>query len=62
MQKYNKINTLPSNRFKRLTGVSKSVFHTMLTVIRAAEQKRMEKGGKPSYLTTEDKLLMALEY
>jgi Helix-turn-helix of DDE superfamily endonuclease len=62
MQKYDKINSLPSNRFRRLTGVSKSVFQTMLTVIRAAEQKRMEKGGKPSYLNTEDKLLMTLEY
>ena len=62
MQKYNKVKKLPSSGFRRLTGVSKSVFQTMLTVVKAAEKKRMEKGGKPPHLGTEDKLLMTLEY
>lgn len=62
MQKYEKIKELPSGRFRRLTGVSKSVFHLMVGVVRAAEHKRMEKGGRSSYLKTEDKLLMTLEY
>jgi len=62
MHKYDKIKDLPSKGFRRLTGVSKSVFQTMVTVVKAAEQKRMEKGGKPSYLNAENKLLMTLEY
>jgi hypothetical protein len=62
MQKYDKIKDLPSNRFRRLTGVSKSVFQIMANVIKEAEHQRMKKGGKPSYLNSEDKLLMTLEY
>lgn len=62
MHKYDKIKSLQSNGFKRLTGVSKLSFLTMLAVVKAAEQKRMEKGGKPSHLNVEDKLLMTLEY
>lgn len=62
MHKYDKIKSLQSNGFKRLTGVSKSSFLTMLAVVKTAEQKRMEKGGKPSHLNVEDKLLMTLEY
>jgi Helix-turn-helix of DDE superfamily endonuclease len=62
MQKYDMIKGLPSDRFRRLTGVSKSVFQIMVGVIQAMEHERMKKGGKPSHLKTEDKLLMTLEY
>lgn len=62
MQKYDMIKGLSSDRFRRLTGVSKSVFQIMVGVIQAVEHERMKKGGKPSYLKTEDKLLMTLEY
>jgi hypothetical protein len=62
VQKYDTIKALPSDRFRRLTGVSKSVFQIMVSVIQVAEYQRMKKGGKPSYLKPEDKLLMTLEY
>ena len=62
MQKYEKINSLKSSAFKRLTGVSKSVFQTMVSVVKAAERERMQQGGKPPRLSTEDRVLMALEY
>jgi hypothetical protein len=62
VQKYDTIKALPSDRFRRLTGVSKSVFQIMVSVIQVAEHQRMKKGGKPSYLKPEDKLLMTLEY
>jgi len=62
MHKYDKIKSLQPNGFKRLTGVSKSSFQTMLAVVKAADQKRMRKGGKASHLNVEDKLLMTLEY
>jgi hypothetical protein len=62
VQKYDTIKALPSDRFRRLTGVSKSVFQIMVSVVQAAEHQRMKKGGKPSHLKPEDKLLMTLEY
>lgn len=62
MQKYEKIKALKPKKFRRLTGVSQSVFETMITILKAVERKRMRQGGKPSHLRTEDKLLMALEY
>lgn len=62
MRKYDKIKDLSSNEFRRLTGVSKFVFQTMVMVIKKAEQTRMQKGGKPFHLNTEDRVLMALEY
>jgi hypothetical protein len=62
MHKYDMIMSLQSKAFKRLTGVSKSTYQTMLSVVRAAEEKRMEKGGKPPRLSVENKLLMTLEY
>jgi Helix-turn-helix of DDE superfamily endonuclease len=62
MQKYDTIKDLSANEFRRLTGVSKFVFQTMVTVIKNTEHKRMQKGGKPFHLNTEDRLLMTLEY
>ena len=62
MQKYDKIKTLKSQEFRRLTGVSKVVFQKMVAVVQVAEHKRMNQGGRPSHLCTEDKLLMTLEY
>jgi len=60
MQKYEKVKSLPSKEFKRLTGVRKTVFHEMLEIVRIADTK--PKGGRPSHLCIEDKLLMSLEY
>jgi hypothetical protein len=62
MQKYEKIKELPFDRFRRLTGISKFVFQSMLGVIRAAEHKCLVKGGRPSYLQAEDKLLMTFQF
>jgi len=62
MQKYEQIKDLPSNRFRRLTGMSKLVFQIMVNAIQTAEHKHKGRIGKPSRLKTEDKLLMTLEY
>lgn len=62
MQKYERIKGLSSATFKRLTGVRKVVFLEMVTIIKKAENKRKVKGGKPSHLGAEDKVLMTLEY
>jgi hypothetical protein len=60
--KYDKIKHLPPNQFRRLTGVKPTVFNMMVVVLRRAEKKTRKRGGKPSDLTVEDRLLMALEY
>ena len=62
MKKYDTIKDLSANEFKRLTGVSKFAFQTMLTVIIKAGHQRMQKAGKPFQLNTEDRLLLTLEY
>jgi hypothetical protein len=62
MQKYESISKLSSVDFRRLTGVQKTTFVEMITVVKEAENKRTSRRGKPSYLSIEDKLLMTLEY
>lgn len=62
MQKYESVSKLSPIEFKRLTGVRKDVFSEMTTIVQEAEKGKMSRGGKPSQLTVEDRLLMCLEY
>ena len=62
MQKYKVVSKLSAIEFKRLTGVQKDTFAKMISVVKEAENKRKSRGGKPSHLAIEDRLLMALEY
>lgn len=62
MHKYEAVSQLSSFDFRRLTGVQKTTFIEMITVVKEAENKRTSRRGKPSHLSIEDKLLMALEY
>ncbi len=62
MQKYATVSKLSSTEFKRLTGVQKGTFVEMVSIIKKAEDIKMSRGGKPSHLAIEDRLLMTLEY
>jgi hypothetical protein len=62
MQKYEHIKNLPSKAFRRLTGVSKSVFQDMLGIVKFATLRKTSKGGRPSTLSIENQVLMSLEY
>ena len=62
MQKYEHVKKLSPIAFKRLTGVRKSTFTAMSSIVSKAEKEKMSRGGKPSHLEVEDRLLMALEY
>ena len=62
MKKYETVRKLSSSEFKRLTGVRKDTFVEMVSIVKEAENKKMSQGGKPSHLSIEDRLLMALEY
>ena len=48
--------------FKRLTGVKRATFKFMCKILKAEQQIKHLKGGKPSRTSIEEKLLMALEY
>ena len=48
--------------FRRLTGVKRTTFDVMTTILREAEVVLKAQGGKPNKLSIEDRLLMRLEY
>jgi hypothetical protein len=60
--KYDKLSTLQDASFRRLTGVSRSVFSLMVEILTVADAQKKAKGGRASKLCIEDRLLMALEY
>lgn len=62
MAKYDKIKTLSSEQFRRLTGVKRTTFDSMVVVLQDAIDKRYKSSGRRGLLTLEDKLLMTLEY
>jgi hypothetical protein len=62
MSKYDTVSKLSSIEFKRLTGVQKTTFTEMITIVKETENKRTSKRGKPPHLSIEDRLLMTLEY
>jgi hypothetical protein len=62
MAKYEKLERLKPAQFKRLNGVKRETFRTMVSILRTAEKERRKHGGKPSRMPLEDLLLMALEY
>ena len=62
MKKYEAVNKLSSIEFRRLTGVRKTTFLKMITVVKEVENKRTSRRGKPLHLSIEDRLMMTLEY
>lgn len=60
--KYNQIQILEDEKFRRLTGVKRSTFERMLEIIRVSNQKKKAKGGRKNKLSLEDQLLLTLEY
>ena len=60
--KYEQIENLKPEAFRRLTGIKKKTFHEMISILEPAEKKKKKQGGRPSKLSLEDRLLMALEY
>lgn len=60
--KYDQIEELSDEQFRRLTGVKRSTFKKMAEILREADQKKKNRGGRKSKLPIEDRLMMALEY
>ena len=60
--KYDGIQHLDPEKFRRLTGVKKETFHVMVEILHQAESLRRVKGGPKRKLSVEDMLLLSLEY
>ncbi len=60
--KYPQIQGLEEDKFRRLTGVKRSTFEKMISILNDANMKKKAKGGRKNKLCIEDQLLMALEY
>ena len=62
MSKYEQLQGLSDNQFRRLTGVKRKTFEKMAEILRTAHDKKKLRGGRPNKLCVEEMLLMALEY
>ena len=60
--KYTQIKHLKPDKFRRLTGVTPTVFARMLAILKRAERQTRKRGGRKPKLDVEDRLLLALEY
>ncbi len=55
--KFEKINKLGSEEFRRLTGIKRSTFKRMVEILIEEEIKKKARGGKPNKQCMEDRLL-----
>src|SRR3990167_240093 len=60
--KYNQIEQLDEEKFRRLTGLKRKTFDKSVEILREADEKKKRKGGRKSKLRIENQLLMTLEY
>lgn len=60
--KFDKIEGLDDERFRRLTGLKRPTFNKMLLILQEADREKKAKGGRKNKLSIENMLLMALEY
>lgn len=56
------INYLSAEEFRRLTGVKRQTFEEMVKLLDKSRQVKKARGGRPNKLSIEETLLMALEY
>lgn len=60
--RFEHVKNLKAKEFRRLTGVKYETFQKMVGVIDAILRARKTRGGRPNKLSTEDMILMTLEY
>jgi len=60
--KFEQIKDESQEGFRRLTGIKRTTFDIMTSILSEADALLKSQGGKPNKLTIEDRLLMALEY
>ncbi len=62
MQKYKKLKNLNEAKFRRLTGVKRSTFEVMVSILKTSNDTKEKRGGPKRTLCIEDCLLLCLEY
>ncbi|MCC2666840.1 MAG: ISRin1, transposase orfA [Gammaproteobacteria bacterium] len=60
--KWEPINKLKEEEFRRLTGIKKKTFEEIVNVLKQARAAKKERGGRHHKLSIEETLLMTLEY
>lgn len=60
--KFEQVKEESADNFRRLTGVKRTTFDVMISILRKAEAVLKAQGGKPNKLVIEDRLFMTLEY
>ena len=60
--KYEKSKKLSAKNFKRLIGVKRQTFAAMVEELQSSYEQKHRQGGRPSKLTVENQLMLALEY
>ncbi len=61
-QELTDVQELTDAQFRRLTGVKRSVFEKMLSVLSSSHAEKKSRGCRPNKLSVEETLLMSLEY
>jgi hypothetical protein len=60
--KYEKSKKLSAKNFKRLIGVKRKTFESMVDELQTAYEEKHRQGGRPPKLTIENQLMLSLEY
>lgn len=60
--KFDQIEELEDEKFRRLTGIKRLTFSKMYNILREADSRKKLRGGRKNKLKLEDQLLMTLEY
>jgi hypothetical protein len=62
LMRFEQVKEESADNFRRLTGVKRTTFDVMVSILREAEAVLKAQGGKPNKLVIEDRLFMTLEY
>lgn len=60
--KFEKVKELDEEKFRRLAGVKRTTFNKMVLILEQSSKDKKIKGGRKNKLSTENMLLMTLEY
>ena len=62
MVRYEQVKMLPDEKFRRLVGIKRTTFNTMIEILSEENTRKKARGGRKNKLRIEDQLLMAFEY
>lgn len=61
-KKFEQVKEESADNFRRLTGVKRTTFDMMISILTEAEAVLKAQGGKPNKLVIEDRLFMTLAH